>query len=216
MIKHEQLDVFCQAFPQLAKDKQFLSTISNTSNEINLPEGQHICLEGDQCTMLALVLEGTGRVYKLGESGREITLYRVEPGDCCILTLSCILGNRQFPAFAISETSLKAIVVPEKAVQQWMNDYSSWREYAWNLVAERLSEVISLVEEVTFRRMDERLNGFLQQQPLNQTLTITHQQIAAELGTSREVISRLLKDKQQKGQITLGRGWIQVKNSNVT
>lgn len=94
-----------------------------------------------------------------------------------------------------------------------MNSESVWREYAWNLIADRLADVISLVEEVAFRRMDERLADYLEQSTHTNTqamLKITHQQIASELGTSREVISRLLKDMQQQGKLELGRGWIRL------
>lgn len=90
-----------------------------------------------------------------------------------------------------------------------MDAESTWRDYAWSLIADRLADVISLVEEVTFRRMDERLADYLEQST-QATLKITHQQIAADLGTSREVISRLLKDMQQQGKLELGRGWIKL------
>ncbi len=206
-------DRFEQFFPDLAHDQAFQRQLLSAGELINLPTGQHICLEGASCKHLAFVLQGTGRIYKLGESGREITLYRVEPGDCCILTLSCIHSDRKFPAFAVCESALQAIVVPAKIIRGWMNSEPAWREYAWSLIADRLSDVISLVEEVTFRRMDERLADYLKQSTLanaQASLKITHQQIAAELGTSREVISRLLKDMQQQGKLELGRGWIRL------
>ncbi len=208
-------DRFEQFFPDLAQDQLFQRQLLSAGELINLPTGQHICLEGASCRHLAFVLQGTGRIYKLGESGREITLYRVEPGDCCILTLSCIHSDREFPAFAVCESALQAIIVPAKIIRKWMDSEPAWREYAWNLIADRLSDVISLVEEVTFRRMDERLAGYLEQSTLanaQTSLKITHQQIAAELGTSREVISRLLKDMQQQGKLELGRGWIRLSN----
>jgi len=204
---------FERLFPELGNDKPFGEAVMATGKEISLPAGQHICLEGSNCHHLAFVLSGTGRVYKLSESGREITLYRVEPGECCILTLSCIISEKRFPAFAVSESELEAILVPAAAVQDWMENTRIWRRYAWKLIAARFGDVISLVEEVTFRRMDERLGFYLNQEnkfPLNQKTSITHQQIAAELGTSREVISRLLKDLEQQEIVTLGRGWVKL------
>ena len=204
---------FEQLFPDLSRDADFLRDLLKKGQQISLPAGRHICLEGSTCNHLAFVLNGTGRVYKLSESGREITLYRVEPGECCILTLSCIISHRRFPAFAISETDLEAIVVPSAAIQEWMDNIRSWRRYAWNLIAARLGDVISLVEEITFRRMDERLGFYLSQTdrfPPGEKTPTTHQQIAAELGTSREVISRLLKDLEQQGIVQLGRGWIRL------
>lgn len=202
-------DRFRDFFPELAQDQLFQQKLLSIGELVNLPAGQHICLEGASCKHLAFVLSGSGRIYKLGASGREITLYRVESGDCCILTLSCIHSARTFPAFAVCETPLQAIIVPANIIRQWMDAESTWRDYAWSLIADRLADVISLVEEVTFRRMDERLADYLEQST-QATLKITHQQIAADLGTSREVISRLLKDMQQQGKLELGRGWIKL------
>jgi CRP/FNR family transcriptional regulator len=202
---------FDRLFPALGEDKPFSKAVLSTGNQVSLSAGQHICLEGSSCDHLAFVLAGTGRVYKLSESGKEITLYRVEAGECCILTLSCIISEKRFPAFAVSESEMEAILVPAAIIQEWMDNTRSWRRYAWNLIAARLGDVISLVEEVTFRRMDERLSYYLNQEdkfPLQQQTPITHQQIAAELGTSREVISRLLKDLEQRKVVALGRGWI--------
>ncbi|WP_419628911.1 Crp/Fnr family transcriptional regulator, partial [Thiolapillus sp.] len=141
----------------------FLRSLLDSGRQISLPAGQHICLEGSNCSHLAFVLSGTGRVYKLGESGREITLYRVDAGECCILTLSCIISEKRFPAFAVSESDLEAILVPASVIQDWMDSIRSWRRFAWNLITARLGDVISLVEEVTFRRMDERLGFYLNQ-----------------------------------------------------
>ena len=213
MIQKGVGDSFKQLFPKLAHGQLFQRQLLSAGKLVNLAAGQHICLEGSSCKHLAFVLEGSGRIYKLGVSGREITLYRVEPGDCCILTLSCIHSNREFPAFAVCESPLQAIVVPAKTIRQWMISEPIWSDYAWTLIADRLADVISLLEEVAFRRMDERLADYLEQSTgtnTHVTLKITHQQIAAELGTSREVISRLLKDMQQQGKLELGRGWIKL------
>lgn len=212
MLNKEELLRFRQHFPQLASETTLYQDIATKGALVKLPAGQHICLEGDNCPHLALVLNGTGRVYKLSESGREITLYRVESGECCILTLSCILSHNSFPAFALSETALEGIMIPASAVNSWMSEQTVWQEYAWQLISERLGGVISLVEEVTFRRMDERLKDYLkllykQSDPCSR-IKITHQQIAADLGTSREVVSRLLKDMHLQGKIELGRGWL--------
>jgi len=199
-----------QAFPQLADNPTLFAEMTQFGDSVKLSPGQHICMEGSLCSQLALLLSGTARVYKLGESGKEITLYRVEAGESCILTLSCIVTGKLFPAFAISESDVEAIIIPTDKVRNWMAQQPVWRDYAWNLIASRLADVITLVEEITFKRMDERLAHYLgqQRQLHGEQLNITHQQIAADLGTSREVISRLLKDLQQQGELKLGRGQI--------
>ena len=175
----------------------------------SLEAGAMVCREGDQCGALALLISGAARVFKLAESGREITLYRIEPGECCILTASCILSARRFPAHAVVERELDAVLVPAAQVRHWMAESATWRNFLWNLLAERLAEVIGLVEEVAFRRMDRRLAAHLANQvSADATLHATHQQIAAELGTSREVVSRILKDFEQRGWLQLARGSI--------
>ena len=207
---------FPGAFPDLARHADLADEVTRHGRLMELPAGQHICLEGTTCEHLAFVLEGMARIYKVGETGREITLYRLERGECCILTLSCILSEKRFPAFAISETPMRVIVVPAKVIRRWMDQQPLWRRYAWDLIATRLGDIISLVEEITFRRMDERLEYHLARSelfPLGQPVKITHQQIATELGTSREVVSRLLKDLEQKQVVQQGRGWLKLLRS---
>ncbi|WXG52563.1 MAG: Crp/Fnr family transcriptional regulator [Candidatus Sedimenticola sp. (ex Thyasira tokunagai)] len=88
---------------------------------------------------MALVVEGSARVYKIGENGREITLYRVGFGESCILTASCILSGIPFPAFAVAETPVTAFVIPASKVRVWLAEWSAWREYVFSLVAQRLT-----------------------------------------------------------------------------
>jgi len=126
-----------------------------------IPARQFICLEGNICSGIPLVLEGRARVYKLSESGREITLYRVEPGDSCILTASCIMSGVEFPAFVSTETKVVAIVIPPAVFRRWVNKYDVWSQFLWGLLSSRFAEVISLVEEVAFQRVDKRTADYL-------------------------------------------------------
>ncbi len=195
-------------FPTLAVDTALSTAIAAQTKCATFTRGKTICFEGDHCSHLALVGAGTARVYKLAESGREITLYRVEPGECCILTASCMLSGRVFPANATVEDELQALLIPQSHVLAWMQTHQAWQHFLWHLLAERMSDVIGLVEEVAFRRMDARLADYLLEQCPAQdpVLHATHQQIAADLGTSREVVSRMLKDFQLRGILELGRG----------
>lgn len=180
-----------------------------------LPAGQFICHEGSKCSCIPLVLEGSARVYKLSESGREITLYRVEPGESCIMTASCILSGVEFPAFAATETEVEAIVIPPEILHRWVDQYQVWRQFLCGMLASRLSEVIAVVEEVAFQRVDTRTAEYLLQSAgANGAIKKTHQDIATDIGTSREVVSRILKEFEHKGLITLARGEIQTQDSN--
>ena len=112
--------------------------------------------DGSRCSVLAFVLAGTGRVYKLGEDGREITLYRVDPGESCVVTASCILSGQPFPAFAECETEVEAIVVSSAETRRWMNESEPWRGYIFGLIANRLQEVFGVLDAVLFQRLEQR------------------------------------------------------------
>jgi len=168
-----------------------------------------------QCGHLALVTEGVARVYKLGENGREITLYRISGGESCILTASCIISGRPFPAFAVCEEPIEALVISSPAVKRWTNEFPAWRDYLFGLIGDRLGDVISVVEEIAFRRVDRRLAHYLLQRlepTASDSLNITHQAIASDLGTSREVVSRILKDFEHQGLISVSRGSVCLKD----
>jgi len=213
MVSIEEFNPIKQTLPFLEKaDGQLVRSFRGEAYLAKLPADRDIYLQGDIVDNIALLLSGSVRVFKIGDTGREITLYRVEPGECCILTASCMLSGRPFPANAMVETDLDAIVIPGLRVSEWMQQHASWRHYLWDLLAARLGDVISLVEEVSFRRMDQRLADFLAEHlPANgDPLQATHQQIAADLGTSREVVSRILKDFEQRGLLDLGRGRISI------
>ncbi|MES9971615.1 MAG: Crp/Fnr family transcriptional regulator [Candidatus Thiodiazotropha sp.] len=186
--------------------RQFFSA----TNIVNLPADQPICQQGMQCSHLALVIEGSARVFKISENGREITLYRIGPGESCILTASCIMSQKPFPAFAVSELPIQALLVATSDVVKWSNQEPAWRDYLFRLISDRLSDVISVVEEVAFRRVDRRLAAYLLQytDKDDNRIQVTHQSIASDLGTSREVISRILKDFEQQGLISITRGAI--------
>lgn len=178
-----------------------------------LPAGQYVCWEGDECRQLAIVLSGVVRVYKIGESGREITLYRIEENDSCILTASCILSHIRFPALAVVEKEVRAALIPAPILREWIGKYDVWRAYVFELMSSRLAEVIEAVEEIAFRRVDVRIARFLAQLgPEREPVAITHQAIADELGTAREVVSRILKDFERAGFVSLARGSVTVQD----
>ena len=176
-----------------------------------IPAGSAIAWEGDTCEQLAIVLEGAVRVYKVGESGREITLYRIEPAQSCVLTASCILSRNHFPALAVAESDVEAVLIPAHVLRRWIQHFEPWRDYVFGLMAERLAGVIATVEEIAFRRMDARIADYLAGLGADGTsLALTHQEIAAELGTAREVVSRVLKDLERARLVALGRAQVTI------
>jgi CRP/FNR family transcriptional regulator len=156
------------------------------------------------------LFSGVARVFKIGENGREITLYRFSDGESCILTASCILGNHTFPAIAQIECEAEALLIPAPVYYEWMNRHAFWRDYTFALLSNRLAAVMSILDEVAFRRMDARVAELLLRRAASagDVIRITHQEIAAELGTSREVVSRILEDLHARGALIAGRGLI--------
>lgn len=195
-------------FPFLQKaGSEIQAEFFEHSTRVQLPAQASICLEGDMCSCIPFVLEGSARVYKLSESGREITLYRVEPGESCVMTASCILSGVPFPAFAAAETDVEAVVVAPDVLHRWINEHRVWREFLCSMMASRLSEVIAVVEEVAFQRVDTRTAEYLLGAVgADGTIFKTHQEVAIDIGTSREVVSRVLKDFERQGWISLSRG----------
>ncbi|MBE9040522.1 Crp/Fnr family transcriptional regulator [Oscillatoriales cyanobacterium LEGE 11467] len=211
------LDTALPIFPFLANTApQTKEAFCRQSQYLKLSAGQFICLEGDVCHHLALVLSGTARVYKMGNSGREITLYRIESGESCILTASCILSQQRFPAFAVAETAVEAIGISASRLRDWMTQDPTWQRYIFGLLSGRLTTVIEVVEEVAFHRMDVRISAYLLKMADSSGLPVqtTHEGIAQELGSSREVISRILKDLEKRGIVHLTRGNISILKLN--
>ena len=194
-----------------SSDEAMRAAFMDRAQFVTLPKGHHVCMEGDQCGVLPVVISGQARVYKSSPEGREITLYRIDPGECCILTASCIIGDRAFPAFAVTETEVDAVVIPTADFRDWFGKYEPWRSYVFTMVLRRLAAVIEYVEEIAFRKLDERLAAYLLEQS-NEigTLKRTHEQIASDLGSSREAVSRSLKDLEHEGLLQLSRGTINV------
>src|SRR5262245_50420051 len=124
---------------------------------VHLEAGAYFLREGDTCAHFALLVSGRMRVFKLGESGHEITLYHVGPGEACPLNVSCILSGRPVPAMARVEENVEAVVVPVSKFRTWMAQHEPIRAFVFEMFATRISEMMSLVEEVAFRRMDQRL-----------------------------------------------------------
>jgi CRP/FNR family transcriptional regulator len=173
--------------------------------------GREIFAQGDRVDGIALLISGLVRVYKIGESGREITLYRFGQGESCVITANAILNSQQFPAIATVEKDAEAVIIPASDFSDWVHRYEAWRQFVFQLNAQRLVRVMEVVDEVAFQRMDRRIAELLLERAATANpVHITHQAIANELGSSREVVSRLLEDFAKRGIVRLGRGVIEL------
>jgi CRP/FNR family transcriptional regulator len=212
MINAEQFNRIALAMPILQHaEAALINELRREAQFAKIPAGQDVFVEGDRVDNIALLLSGVVRVYKVGETGREITLYRFGLGQSCILTANAILSQKSFPAIATVEEDAEAVIVPAQIFRGWVNRYDLWREFVFELLSDRLATVMAVVDEVVFKRMDRRVAAvLLNQARVRNPVRITHQEIAAELGSSREVISRILEDFSKEALIEAGRGTIEV------
>ncbi len=200
---------FIKKFPMFRGQLRNLVPELLSAGQLHLiPRDSRIYTEGDVCSAIAFILSGEVRVYKIGGTGREITLYEIGPGDTCILNASCILAHTSYPANAIATSEVEVLLVPSAAFRRIVIGHEEMRDFIFTLLSQRLARVMELVEEVAFGRMDERLMEYLVEKSANNSLETTHQKIANDLGTSREVVSRLLKDFERKRQVRLSRNSI--------
>jgi CRP/FNR family transcriptional regulator len=173
-----------------------------------IPAGTTVFDESEQCLGFPFVLSGSIGVSKLSESGREILLYSVDAGESCILTSSCLLGSVDYDAHGVALTDTQVFVLPRATFERLLGSSETFRHYVFGLFAGRISDLMQTVEEVAFKRLDQRLAALLLRRgPL---VRATHQQLADELGSVREIISRIMRNFASQGLVQTGREQITV------
>ena len=182
----------------------------DNSQTINVPTGEIAFRKGDACKNFILVLEGCVRVQLSSEGGREVTLYRVKPGDTCALTTSCLVGKEDYPAEAVIEEDVTALMIPDSEFRQALLDSEVFRLFVFRGFSGRLCAIVSRMESVTLKTIDERLVTQLLKGESDLLSNVTHQVLATEIGTAREVVSRKLRTFESNGLIRLSRGRIEI------
>jgi len=201
-----------EQFPDLNNlDQHAKDLLAKYSRIVEAPIGTIGYREGTPCGAYVMRLAGRSRVYKMSTGGREILLYRVAAGETCVITTTCLLGNSDYPASTIVEESIRDVLIPAAAFHQLMIDSAVFRKFVMTNYGALISDLIVLLDEVAFHSLDARLAKVLLDAKSAQ-ITRTHQQIADELGTAREVVSRQLKRLEQKGAVSLGRGQVEIIN----
>ena len=212
MISQEQYQRIASVMPILRRaDPKLVKEFQQAAFFTRIPAGKDVFVEGDRTDAIALLISGVVRVYKIGETGREITLYRFGLGESCILTANAILSQQSFPAIATVEQEAEAVMIPADTFRDWVRRYDLWRGFVFDLLSQRLTSVMAIVDDVVFRRVDTRLASFLLNRSQTQNpIPITHQEIATELGSSREVISRILEGFASEGLVRPARGTVEI------
>jgi CRP/FNR family transcriptional regulator, anaerobic regulatory protein len=201
-------------FPGLSRlEEPIRRQLVEKSVIISVPKGTVIFGPGKAPENLLLLLGGTVRVQQTSENGREIVLYRVSAGESCVLTTACLLAYEDYSAEGLAETDVQAVAIPRSVFDQLIAQSDVFRRFVFSAYSRRITDLFFIIEEVAFQRMDIRLAHKILDLPVdNEKLHMTHQQLAAELGTAREVISRLLQEFQRRQWIEIGRGEIKIKD----
>lgn len=176
------------------------------SNEVLMRKGQFI-----RSTML--ILNGLVKVFRTDDDGNEFLMYYLKPGEACALSIVCAARHEASPINAVTVADTEILMIPIETMSEWMGKYKSWYQFVIETYRSRFDELLLTLDNVAFRSMDERLEFYLkraQEATASSTIEISHQQIADELNSSREVISRLLKKMEQRGKVQLHRNSIQI------
>ncbi len=198
-------------YPVLTELPQNLrNEIAESAQSVTVPSGAVLFDERQPCQGFPFILTGAIRVAKVSATGRELPLYRVTPGETCIITSSCLLGNVPYNARGTTESETVLVLLPQGLFVKLLAQLP-FRNYIFNLFAERMADLMRLVEEVAFRKLDQRLAAVLLGK--GRTVHATHQQLADELGSVREMVSRLLKGFSEQGLVALGREQIEIRDA---
>lgn len=194
------------------KDKQLLAEFSKHARQKHFAKDEVIMWPGDIIVHTPIVITGSIRVIREDEAGREIFLYHIYPGQTCAMSLNCCQAKKTSAIKAVAEDDTDVYMLPAELVDEWFR-YREWKEYVNNTYSIRFNELLQVIDLVAFSQMDKQLKHYLQERAraLNtNALVITHQQIADELRTHREAISRLLRTMENKGLVRLGRNTIEL------
>lgn len=195
-------------YPVLAKlPAGMLPRVYEALQTLSVPSGTAVFDERQPCRGFPFVLAGAIRVAKVSAGGRELPLYRVMAGESCIISSSCLLGHADYNARGVAEGPTTLALLPRELFDEMLAE-PAFRDFVFALFSERMAELMQLVEEVAFRKLDQRLAALLLGK--GRTVHATHQQLADELGSVREMVSRLLKGFAEQGLVRLGREQVEL------
>lgn len=209
-----ELTYLKQRLPNIS-DPNLLSAMITLGNVHKFDYGKVITEPGQFVKMVPIVLEGAIKIMRMDEDGRELFLYYLEPGETCALSLTCCTTSKPSEIKAVAEENTVILGIPIQLHEQWTDKYKQWKDFVASTYQNRFQELLIALDAVAFKRMDERLMRYIitkMKQYKSNELHTTHQEIANELGTSREVISRLLKQLEKKKWIELGRNVIYIRD----
>ncbi|HXR82132.1 MAG TPA: Crp/Fnr family transcriptional regulator [Saprospiraceae bacterium] len=194
-------------------EPELIREIEEKSMPFNATAGQGLIKMGQPIKVVPLVLEGTLRVSRENEEGQELLLYYAKSGEGCAMTFSCGMMSKPSQVKGTAEDDLTILCVPVNVMEEWMHRFPSWKKFVIGTIVSEFMDVIKTVDDVTFKKMDERLVNYLKEKSKltgSSLINQSHQQIADEMGTNRVVISRLLKKLENDKKLLLFRNQIKL------
>ena len=198
--------------------EELMQEISQIGTHRRLKEGDLVMDIGQAITHMPLLLDGAIKIMREDSDGDELLLYYLERGDTCAMSFSCCMGAKKSRIRAIAEEDSELIMIPVEYMDRWLGKYATWKSYVFQSIDARMDEFLESIDSIAFLRMDERLLKYLRDKVMvtgSMGIRTTHQEIATDLHTSRVVVSRLLKQLENKGIISLSRNWIELLTMDV-
>ncbi len=202
-----------KVFP--AFDTELLEQMEADAQFRQVPSGSELMRPGQFIRSTILILSGLVKVYREDGEGNEFFMYYLKPGDGCALSMTCMVGSQTSTIAAKTVQDSEVIMIPLEKMDAWMSRYKSWYHFVVRTYRDRFEEMLQTLDSVAFRNMDERIEFYLKRHrdtTKSNIIPITHQEIAQELNSSREVVSRLLKKMSERGKVKLHRYHIEILN----
>jgi CRP/FNR family transcriptional regulator len=198
-------------FPEF--EPALLESMDGCATIREIPAGNVIMRTGQFIRSTMLILDGLIKVYRTDEEGNEFFMYHLEPGQACALSMTCAIGAQTSQISAKTSKDSTVLQIPIEKMDEWMGKYKSWYHFVVQTYRSRFDELLQTLDSVAFRHMDERIEFYLKRHRDKlgtHIIPVTHQEIAQELNSSREVVSRLLKKLAERGKIKLSRYHIEL------
>jgi CRP/FNR family transcriptional regulator len=194
-------------------EPKLLREMESTSRRVSLKAGEVLYDIGSAVKVMPLILSGTVKVTRQDESGKELLLYYIYPNESCAMTFTCCMQHNPSEIRATAEDDVDALLIPVTVMDEWLSKYPTWKSFVMSSIRSRFRELLNTIDEVTFRKLDERLVNYLKEKSRisgSALINLSHEQIAGDLATSREVVSRLLKKLESDKKVLLFRNQVKI------
>jgi CRP/FNR family transcriptional regulator len=194
-------------------EPELLNVLLEKGKYISLKEGDTIIEIGQTAKIIPIVLSGILKIFRLDEHGHELLLYYVNPKESCAMTFTCCMQHYPSEVQVIAEEDTELFVLPISVMDEWLSTYPTWKSFVMKTIRSRFNELLQTIDQIAFQNLDDRLIRYLKEKSKvtgSSLINLSHEQIATELASSREVISRLLKKLETNHQLLLFRNQIKL------